>query len=218
MNKTNVENFFATVNNTDVTRYTNYWESIKPVSYDDFFRRYLFAFTSVHTTWESNVRGYNAIKDLGWVDSKADLLNRLIDARCGMHNNRTEYIWNFRTQFYSNPEKYCAVGTDWQSYRNELVNEINGLGIAKVSFALEMCFPNEAQITCIDTHIIQFYELLHNKGFKSKKEVEIYQTAENHWLDCSKAIKAAPSISRSIYWDKKQNKTDCRYWSYVLED
>ena len=216
MNTKPAEKFFETVRASTVDRYIDYWNDIKPTRPDDVLRRFLFAFTSVHTSWQGNVRGYNALKDLGWMKDKDDLLNRLKKARCGMYNVRTKAIWEFASKFYANVDYYCEEPSDWTSYRNELVEDINGLGIAKVSFALEMCFPNEARLSCIDTHGIQLYEL-ENRDFKSKKGLETYETVEKHWVDNSDDVDSPSYIARCIFWDKKQNRRNTRYWSYVLE-
>lgn len=217
MNQTQADKFFDRVRPLTVDRYTDYWESVRPKTIDDFFRRYLFAFTSVHTTWAGNVRGYNAIKDLGWLSDKENLRDRLIFAKCGMHNNRTETIWKFKTQFYSNTDLFCKPWKNWIDYRNYLVKNVCGLGIAKISFALEMCFPKEAEVSCIDTHGIQLYGLPVDK-FQSKSGIELYQKAEKHWVDRSLAIDAPSMVTRSIFWDKKQKRRNPRYWSYVLEN
>lgn len=216
MNHENAERFLETVKPSTVSRYSDYWAGLKPTTHDDFLRRYLFAFTSVHTTWSGNVRGYNALKDLGWVDDKEDLRTRLIGARCGMFNGRTENIWKFKNQFYANPDRYCKVQGDWKSYRNQLVKDISGLGMAKVSFTLEMLFPIETQVTCIDTHGIQLYELPFD-GWQTRREVEMYESVEKHWVEASFAIGASPAVTRGIFWDKKQNRRNPRYWTYVLE-
>lgn len=216
MNTAQADNFFSTVTQELVDNYSAYWDTIKPVSQDDFLRRYLFAFTSVHTTWEANVRGYEAIKDLGWIEDKADLLARLIFSRCGMHNNRANYIWEFAQKFIETPEAYCGKAENWTAHRNELVKQIKGLGITKVSFALEMCFPNEAEISCLDTHGLQLYGLDASK-LGTKKGDALYEEAEAHWLKRSKDVGASSTVARAIFWDKKQQKEDSRYWTYVLE-
>lgn len=159
MKTESVDTFFDTIKPSIVKRYNKHWEAIKPVTVDDIFRRYLFAFTSVHSTWQSNIRGYLALKDLSWVNNKNLLLSRLVWARCGVHNMRTKTIWAFKEQFYANPDRFCNVDGDWRTYRNELVKEINGLGVTKVSFALEMCFPKEALVSCIDVHGLRLYGL-----------------------------------------------------------
>jgi hypothetical protein len=61
-----------------VVSYKDYWESVRPKNHDDIFRRYLFSFMSVHTTWKSNVSGYNAIKNFNdWMDDKETLERKL---------------------------------------------------------------------------------------------------------------------------------------------
>ena len=58
MDTTKADQFFATFPMEKVETYKQYWESVKPLTQDDIFRRWLFAFCSVHTTWEGNIRGY----------------------------------------------------------------------------------------------------------------------------------------------------------------
>ena len=58
------DSFVASLDKDEVAKYTEYWQSIQPKNHADYFRRWLFSLMSVHTTWESNVRGYNFLKDL----------------------------------------------------------------------------------------------------------------------------------------------------------
>ena len=54
---------------------TDYWEGIKVKNDVDYFKRWVFAFCSIHTTWENNVKGYNILtQDLSWTLSKNRLL------------------------------------------------------------------------------------------------------------------------------------------------
>lgn len=216
INKKRAEQFFEKIKQSVIDRYNEYWETLKPQTTDDFLRRYLFAFTSVHTGWKGNINGYKAIRNLGWLENKEDLRERLLKSRCGMHNTRTNYIWEFAQKFYADPKKFTKIGKNWIKKRNILVKEINGIGMAKVSFAMEMCFPLEVQVTCIDTHGIQLYEIPF-VSWNTKKQIDCYQKAERHWIKCSALLGASPYITRSIYWDQKQKRRNTRYWSHVLE-
>jgi hypothetical protein len=110
MDKTKADIFFETFPRDKVVSYKEYWESIRPQNHDDIFRRYLFSFMSVHTTWESNVKGYNAVKNFSeWFDNKELLLTKIKDSGVGLHNNRTEYIWDFKDKFWSNPKDYIIT-------------------------------------------------------------------------------------------------------------
>ena len=217
MNTPLIENIFSSMTSSQIDTYSDYWNSIKPETDEDIFRRWLFAYTSIHTTWEGNVRGYNAIKDFNkWSDDKETLRQLLIDARCGMFNVRTEYIWNFMQDFMSNTSDFHR-GTEetWTTYRDRLNNRLKGIGITKVSFTLEMCFPNEAEVVCLDTHMMQLYGMKEVRNSGALKKV--YENNEQDWINRSKNVNTAPYIARCMFWDAKQGHTDSRYWSYVLE-
>ena len=208
-----VDELFNSFDSEEVERYKSYWESIKPKNDTELFQRWLFAFMSVHTGWEANVKGYESIKDwISWVNRDDELERRLVESRVGLHKNRTRFVSQFAQNFWSDPEWYKYQGGDWQMFRDRLVKNVLGLGIAKVSFALEMVYPNEAEVTCMDTHLFQAY------GLNLTKDARRYVEIENYWLDMCRMWNVPSTIARAILWDRKQNQTDSRYWSYVLED
>jgi thermostable 8-oxoguanine DNA glycosylase len=220
MDKTKADIFFETFPRDKVVSYKEYWESVRPQNVEDIFRRYLFSFMSVHTTWESNVKGYNAVKNFSeWFDNKELLLTKIKDSGVGLHNNRTKYIWDFKDKFWANPKDFYFTTKKYHvKKRDAIVNKINGIGLAKVSFALEMIHPNEARALCLDVHMLRLYDMEHLKYNKSKSGSAVYKNAERHWVvNCGKN-KIPSYIARSIYWDSLQNKEDSRYWSFVLED
>jgi hypothetical protein len=97
------------------------------------------------------------------------------------------------------------------------LNKISGIGLAKISFALEMIHPNEARVLCGDIHQLRLYDVEALKYNKSKVGSQIYKKMERHWMvNCGK-LKVPSYVARSIYWDDLQKKEDSRYWSYVLE-
>jgi len=82
MDKSKADIFFETFPRDKVVSYKEYWESVRPQNVEDIFRRYLFAYCSVHTTWKGNCAGYNAIKNFNeWIDSKETLLKKLQSKR-----------------------------------------------------------------------------------------------------------------------------------------
>jgi thermostable 8-oxoguanine DNA glycosylase len=219
MDKTKADIFFENFPKDRVISYKEYWESVKPQNVDDIFRRYLFAYCSVHTTWQGNVKGYNAIKDFSeWVDNQDTLREKLHKSGVGLHNNRTKYIWDFSQKFWANPKDFYFTTKKYHvKKRDSIVNKINGIGLAKVSFALEMIHPNEARALCLDVHMLRLYNMEHLKYNKSRSGTDSYKKAERHWMiNCGK-IGVPSYIARSIYWDNLQKKEDSRYWSYVLE-
>jgi hypothetical protein len=222
---TKVEDFFAKIKDKDIESYNDYWGELKPQSKNAVFRRYLFAFMSVHTTWENNCRGYNAIKKFNdWSLEKTDQLqlwnynaDKLFDfiktTRVGLQNNRTNFIGTFYDKFLDDPSDYISRSDSetWTQWRDRLAKKILGLGKAKTSFAIEMLFPLEAQVVCMDTHLFQIY------GLNQTKHAKLYNEIEGDWLNRSKERGLAPYMARCLYWDKNQNRKNSRYWSKVLE-
>lgn len=208
-----IKRFFENLDYSGVPVYRDYWQAIVPRDDSEFFRRWLFAFMSVHTSWKANMLGYNAIKDWWkWLNKWDDLHKAIDESRVGMQNNRLKYISEFAYKFWENPAKYKkSTAETWVNYRDRLKKDTLGLGPAKTSFAIEMCYPNEAKISCLDTHMFQAYSLDQSRDLKRYNEIE------QHWIDMCSMWNIPSYIARCIYWDKKQGYTDSRYWSHVFE-
>jgi hypothetical protein len=209
-----VEAAFTKYSNSDAVRYVDYWEKLTARTDAELFRRFLFAYCSVHTTWEGNVNGYQAIKEHEeWLGSHQGLRTRLVRSGVGLHNNRAKWIASFGDAFWADPNAYRrGVRESWQGYRDRLERGITGLGPAKVSFALELAYPLEAEVVCLDVHMLRLY------GRKDQNlKVGEYERYEHDWLGRCRAVGLPSYIVKQIHWDAVQGKPDSRYWSYVLE-
>ena len=135
-----VEKFFNGLNRDAIDSHQEYWSKLEPTSLKEKFRRWVFAFCSVHTSWQSNVKGYNALKDYEkWLNNDKELMRRLKKSGVGLYNNRTRFLSKFSKQFFDNPESFDKKEDEnYVSYRNRLVDDILGLQKAKTSFALEV--------------------------------------------------------------------------------
>ena len=203
-----------------ISRYEQYWNSITPTTNNEFFLRWLFAFTSIHSTWQSNVRCYNHIKNFEqWINNKSKLSELLILSRAGLQQNRLEAIWDFKNKFFENPNQFKKSSDEsWFSLRNRLAKDLKGIGLAKTSFALELCYPNSVGVVCLDVHILRLLNM-NILGYKvsSNKDVNEYTKGEEYWLEKTNKLNTSPYITRCIYWDDLQNHSDYRYWSKCLE-
>jgi len=209
-----VRRVFDEMLDADVERYARYWEGIKPLDNAGRFRRWLFAFCSVHTTWEGNLKGYSAIQDFAhWLGDRDELRSRLVISRAGLHNNRADTIHAFSYEYWSNPTWYARFdGEPWWAFRDRVETRTKGLGLAKTSFAIEMCWPTEAGVACLDVHMLRLYG-----SAKSGHDKVKYNRFEEDWIGRCWAMGAPPYVARMVYWDKLQGKQDSRYWSHVLE-
>ena len=214
------EQALQTIDLSKIQDYKDYWNSIKPNTDEEYFWRWVFSFLSVHTTWSANVAGYNALRNnyALWKDDKEILRKLIIESGVGLHQRRTEGIWTFTVSFFNDPESWKKKEDEtWIECRDRLAARCNGLGLAKTAFALEMCYPNDNESVCLDTHMLQLY------GYKSASDkhkataYKLYSSMEEHWNALCKAAGMSSYIGRALFWDTKQNKSDSRYWSYVFE-
>ena len=222
MDTTKPDQFFASFNELHshkVEPYKQYWEGLRPKTNEDIFRRWLFAFCSVHTTWKGNINGYLAIRDfVYWKHNRKELLKRLTRSGVGCQKERTDYIWDFSKDFWQNPKDFsCPQKRNrYINVRDNLVERIRGLSYAKVSFSFEMIDPLFARVLCGDVHHLRFYGMQDLKYTKSKTGVTKYKAMEQHWLENCQKLNVPSYIARCIMWDDIQKKADSDYWGYVL--
>lgn len=217
----NFEDVFTLNHVSKIEDYTTYWKSVKPQSDAEFFQRWLFAYTSIHTTWQANVRAYNHIKNFNvWLNDKEKLREQLILSKAGCHNLRTESIWDFSGKFWANPQNYKKDENEtWTGMRNRLSLDLKGIGLAKTSFALELCYPESAEVVCLDVHMLRALNLKTN-GYRANNQGELtsYMNGEKLWLKKSQFWNSAPYILRCVFWDIIQGQKNSRYWSWCLEN
>ncbi len=213
-NKTDVEKFFASITEDEIIDHSVVWERLKPTNDVDVFQRWLFAFCSVHTSYESNMRGYLAIKDFTeWFNKDDVLFDKLKGSGVGLYNNRTKFISEFARKYWQNPNLFkFKKNQKWSEFRDSLVKDILGLGMAKVSFALEMIYTFDCGVFCCDTHLFQAY------GYDQSLHLPKYRELENHWTEFSAMYNVPSAIARAIYWNRKKGEKDCSYWADVLDN
>jgi len=212
-----VDKFFDSLNPKVVEKETEYWSKLTTDNNADYFNRWVFAIMSVHTTWESNVNGYNeAMKDFSWTIDQKRLKQMVIDGRVGMFHRREKGLWELVKKFRSNPRQFHKKNNEtWQECRNRLVGTIYGLGNAKTTYALSLGFPVDAQLCCLDVHLLRF--MGHDLSQGHPSNIKVYQSMEDEWLKRCNKIDASPNVVREIYWNKVQERRNSRYWSYCLE-
>ncbi len=214
MNYANATKQLESLDRGALFSYHDYFNTIRPKDETEIFRRGLFAFASVHTTWRKNVDLYALLWDLEWMDSQEELRRRIEESRAGLTNNRTKFIWSFSKDYWKNPSFYLKTSDEtWPEYRDRIESATLGLGHAKTSFFLEMVYFQDAKVVCGDTHQLQLYGLKGNASPGRK----MMDYVERHWVEECTRLDLPPVTARWYFWDRKQNRKDSRYWSYVLE-
>lgn len=187
-------------------------EVIKPKTKMDIYNRFIFAFCSVHTTWENNIKGYKILKDNTITDQR--VLKAIIrKSSLGMFNTRTKAISQFTKEFNKDHKQFMKRRNEsWIGYATRLEKRIFGLGFAKSRFAIELLYPNSAKVVCTDTHIIQWAKQNQKKCPRS-----LHLKIEKGFINHAKKQGLNPVEARWKWWDNKQGYTDSRYWTYVFE-
>lgn len=216
-----MENFFKSITDDELLNETSLWKNLIPLSSEEKFLRWIFAFLSIHTTWEANVTAFNNLKDLSWITDKVVdynlLLKILTESKVGLQNNRSKAITSFTEMYLDNPEKY-DLSNKSITYRHQLINEINGIGITKISFVSEMHSPLRIDsYFCIDTHMLRFFSKSDIK-LKTKSGQKEYIELESYWHTQCKQYNIPSFIARSIYWNRIQKQSTSNYWAYCLKD
>lgn len=194
--------------------YRDYFEKITPKDETEIFRRFLFAFSSVHTTWKYNVNLFVGLYDMKWMVSMDALRSVIVESRAGLTEGRTKSIWKFSKEYWENPKEYLKREDElWPQYRDRIQAKTLGLGHAKSSFANELVYPNEAEVICGDTHQLQLYGL----PIGTSPSQKTYGYVEAHWVAECKRLGIAPVAARWYLWDRKQGHENSRYWSYCIE-
>lgn len=199
----------------DLEPYREYFETITPKDETEIFRRGLFAFASVHTSYRSNVNLFSLLYDLSWTESEKELRKIINESRAGLINGRTENIWNFNQRYWADPKWYQQRDDEmWIQFRDRVQARTPGLGFAKSAFYCELYRPNDCEVLCVDTHLLQAYGLEGNSSPSQKT----YGYIEAHWVSECKRLGLPVTAARWYLWDLKQGHPgDSSYWAYCLE-
>jgi hypothetical protein len=196
-----------------LARYCRYWSAVRPRDDRQRFNRWLFAFASVQTGWARNAVVYRALSAPGVCFDPAPL-RRVLDAcGAGMVQVRTRGLSRFHADYWADPSAWLPrPGESFAACRDRLVPRVTGLGLAKVSFALELCSPLACDVVCLDRHLLRIYGV--DPEHATDRQ---YRRAEAHWrASCARRRVPCP-VARHICWDAVQGRRSTRYWSHVFE-
>jgi hypothetical protein len=175
--------------------------------------RWRFAYCTVHTSWGNSCDQYNKLKHTFEDLNYPQLVAVLKPTKGGMWDIKAygiailHYLWQNDNSIFDMPNR------NWQANRNRLCNALPKLGLAKSSFALEMLHPHEAQIICLDRHMLKALGWEDVNLSISEAQYHYY---ENYWIDISNEYKLSPVISRNIFWDQIQQQSSSLYWAKHL--
>ncbi len=191
--------------------YKKYFNEIKPKNEMDIYNRFIFTFCSIHTTWNSNVKGYNLLKDKYWTNKK-ELTTVMKTSGLGLNTTRTKGIYDFTKKFMKHPEFYKRKKWEkWDVYEKRIIDNTYFLGLAKGAFVIELLYPNTAKVVCTDVHVLRIAKQ------PSTASKSIHMKVKRGFMNHAKQHNMNPVEMRWRMWDKIQSQKDSRYWAYVFE-
>lgn len=205
-----IKNDLTGIDDEVIQRYSDYFENIRPATPDDTFRRFLFAFLSIQTAWELNVRLYRRFKELNWIETDVESVRQVfIEERAGLNELRPVRLWQLGQVYKERPPVFDRHPMEsWQAYRDRLRRTLPGLGLAKLAFVIETITP-EADCVCLDRHMIS--KLF---GLKSNCVERRYRLLESRF--CRLCGDRPPGLVRLAFWDKLQGHSSPDYWAGCL--
>lgn len=225
-----VSTIVASITDEEIEKYTKYWKLLKPITHQQISNCFIFAFLSIRTTWRKNVHGFelwgndkiiNIVKAVHNTpdedptkEAKVRTLNAMVAAlQTGLQGQKLSSVQSF---LELTKDDFNAVlkkeDESWDTYRNRISDAIRYLGITKSSFAIELLYPDEAGVVCIDTRMVNMF------GYKGMHlGPKKYREIEKEWVAYSETRGVAPAIARHIVWSRESPSGNCTDWSNCLD-
>lgn len=218
-----VRDAIAAIPAAKLRSYVSYWSSLVPQGCRQVYDRWLFAWCSVNQPWKNNVALYRALQELPVVPRTSQIEEVITATRVGLRG-RARLLADFARRYWDRPADFTVGdGEDLRSARDRLLlllasSSLTGLGVAKVSFVLEMLRPLSCEIVCVDRHVARWF------GVTSRR-VRSLSTGDYHRVEdafvglCAKKKLYAPVVRHvlcHVLWDARENRSDTSYWSWVF--
>lgn len=129
--------------------------------------RITFAILSVHSPIEATFEAYKTLRlwraRFQRMPSQGKL-NMLLRTSYGSDGSITQYCYQkamylreFDAKWLENRGQFLRNADSESVWRDRLVKNVKGLGLAKASFAVALAAPATSDVCCIDTHMFQLF-------------------------------------------------------------
>jgi len=116
------------------------------------YDRYLFAFLSINTAFAPNCEAFARMRGRYWTDETETLASIRLTPSVSFAPTKAKDIAAFTKRYLAHPEAFRIRPSETPSEARERLN-IQGLGQAKLSFALALASPTMADVACLDRHV-----------------------------------------------------------------
>ncbi len=207
---------FKSITSKDIDEHTAHWQGLIPSTAEEIWSRIEFAGISPRVTYSVNVKAFKYLsfdRDLHY-NSYSSMLKALKHCGTGIYKVKTKCLLDTYSKYVKDPRQFLKQQDEtWQTYRNRITAEVYGLGYAKASFAVELLYPLQAEVVCLDTHILKLFGIK-NRSIQDKED---YQAFEHEFLLKCKELNIPPPIARNIIWNELvANAEGLDFWTHCF--
>jgi hypothetical protein len=181
-----------------LVKYKDYYQyqidMLKNPSYTQIKERYLFSVFSVHRQFATTVRLFKKFRERDPIKIR---LEELIDRRAGLYTQAIQGLKSWPLAY----NVILAYQFRKHDIRGAMLRMVSGIGIAKTSFFLALCLPDENFI-CLDTWMLKFLELT----TKDISTLSKYEGIEERYNKLASACSYRPFAFQWALWEYHQKK------------
>lgn len=160
------------------------------------YDRYLFAFLSINTAFKPNCEAYERMRGRKWTDAEETEHAIRLTPSVAFAPTKAKDIAAFTRRYLANPQAFSRRPLEAPSALRARLN-IQGLGQAKLSFALALACPTTSNVVCLDRHV-QRWATGKNRNGLSPRE---YGRIEDALVKVGQCYGVSAFVAQWCVWD-----------------
>ena len=177
---------------------------IEPVGDDQsIYDRYLFAFLSINTPFEHTCSAFLRMRGRYWLDASEAEASIRRSPLVSYAPTKARDIVAFTTRFLAHPEVWRIRADETAADTRARLN-VQGLGTAKLSFALALLAPTSANVACVDRHIQRWAR----GSIKNTLAVKTYANIERSLVAVGQRYGVSAFVAQWTIWDWQRGREE----------
>ena len=177
---------------------------IEPVGDDQsIYDRYLFAFLSINTPFEHTCSAFLRMRGRYWLDASEAEASIRQSPLVQYAPTKAKDIVAFTHRFLAHPESWRIRQGETAGQARDRLN-VQGLGMAKLSFALCLLAPTVADVACCDRHIQRWA----TGQIRNTLPVKVYAQIESSIVQIGQRYGVSAFVAQWTIWDWQRGREE----------
>ena len=160
------------------------------------YDRYLFAFLSINTAFAPNCEAYERMRGRYWTDTEETEQAIRLSPSVAFAPTKARDIVAFTKRYLAHPRMFrCRTAETPAALRDRL--NIQGLGQAKLSFALALACPTTSNVVCLDRHVQRWATGKNRNGLSPR----LYGRIEDALVKVGQRYGVSAFVAQWCVWD-----------------